>query len=452
MAINQNIFIHEDDKAALKALESIPGFSQVMKMFMKSFNEKIMYIDNMSSNILISDEQLPKYKQMLIPICEKLDIDVPDLFLKRDVNPNAYTSGEEKPFIVMTSGLLDVIPEDLIPTVLAHECGHIVCHHVLYRTMGQMILNGALLSVLNPAIRGLLTYPIVSAFAYWMRCSEYSADRAAILCDGSADKITRLCMHFAGFDKDLINEMNVEAFMRQADEYRNEIKENKKSKTMEFMLYSNRSHPLNAIRAAEAYEWSKSEDYHNACDYFVSYRHQVPKNIPLGFNLKSLVGKNMNDVEKQFRDLGLNNISFDRTTDKNVFYKENAVTNILVNDVNDYKDGQWIDKDSNIVISYYKPYSEQELNALHPTQVKFPKASSYYIGKNYKEVEMDLFNSGIINTNLIPVYDVDNLSRNLLNKVLMIKVNDNNKLNKGDWINVLDEVNIYYHELSDKKI
>ena len=41
----QNIFIHEDDRAALNALENIPGFSQVMKLFMKSWNEKIMHIN-----------------------------------------------------------------------------------------------------------------------------------------------------------------------------------------------------------------------------------------------------------------------------------------------------------------------------------------------------------------------------------------------------------------------
>ncbi len=59
-------------------------------------------------------------------------------------------------------------------------------------------------------------YPIQLAFAYWMRCSEFSADRAAIICDGSAEKTTEVMMRFAGYDKDIMAEANVEAFMEQA--------------------------------------------------------------------------------------------------------------------------------------------------------------------------------------------------------------------------------------------
>ena len=78
----------------------------------------------------ISEKQLPKYYHMLPPICEKLGIEVPELYLTMDGSPNAYTAGDTKPFIVMTTGLLKSLPEELIPTVLAHECGHIACHHV----------------------------------------------------------------------------------------------------------------------------------------------------------------------------------------------------------------------------------------------------------------------------------------------------------------------------------
>ena len=85
----------------------------------------------MSTNLKLGPNQLPKYYNMLIPICDKLGIDVPDLYLKLDVYPNSYTSGDTHPFIVITSGLLETLPDELIPTVLAHECGHIACRHVL---------------------------------------------------------------------------------------------------------------------------------------------------------------------------------------------------------------------------------------------------------------------------------------------------------------------------------
>ncbi len=68
MPINKNVFIHESDQAALQALQSIPGFSQVLKAYMNAWNEKLMYINNMASNIRISEEQLPQYYLSLIHI------------------------------------------------------------------------------------------------------------------------------------------------------------------------------------------------------------------------------------------------------------------------------------------------------------------------------------------------------------------------------------------------
>lgn len=77
---------------------------------------------------------MPEIYNMLSPICEKLGIDIPEIYLELDVVPNAYTYGDTKPFIVITSGLLETMPMELLPTVIAHECGHIACHHTLYTT------------------------------------------------------------------------------------------------------------------------------------------------------------------------------------------------------------------------------------------------------------------------------------------------------------------------------
>lgn len=74
MPINKNIFIHESDKAALAMLKAIPGFTQVLEMFMKVWNEENMHINNMAMKVRISENQLPEYYAMLMPICDKLGI------------------------------------------------------------------------------------------------------------------------------------------------------------------------------------------------------------------------------------------------------------------------------------------------------------------------------------------------------------------------------------------
>ena len=200
MSLNPELFLHPTDKAAMKALKAIPGFNQFVKAYMNIWNERQFRIINMSSKLKISEKQMKKYYDMLPPICEKLGIEVPELYLELDVNPNAYTYGDKDVFIVLTSGLFETMPDHLIRTILAHECGHIACHHTMYTTMGRMILKG----VANiPGAASLVTMPLQIAFAYWMRCSEFSADRAAAICDGSSDKMIEVCMRLAGYDKDI---------------------------------------------------------------------------------------------------------------------------------------------------------------------------------------------------------------------------------------------------------
>ncbi len=267
MAVDSKYYVHSSDKAALQALKMIPGFHHFVKGFMKIWSERQFRISNMSSCIRMSDTQLKKYYDMLPPICEKLGIEVPELYLQLDVSPNSYTSGDTKPFIVITSGLFETIPEELIPTVIAHECGHIACHHMLYTTMGNILLGGTT-SALRSFVPhgGLATMPLEVAFFYWMRCSELSADRAAVICDGTAEKMSEVCMRLAGYDKDINAIASKEEFMRQTQEYREMVKGNAWDKTLEFLTLSRMSHPLMTVRALECEEWANSEQFQKILD------------------------------------------------------------------------------------------------------------------------------------------------------------------------------------------
>jgi len=264
----ESIFVHESDRAAMKALKAIPGFTAVFKAFMNVWSERQFRIQNMSCKIKLSEEQMPKYYNMLPPICEKLGIEVPDLYLELDVVPNAYTYGDTNPFITITSGLLETLPDELIPAVLAHECGHIVCHHTLYTTMGAAILNGASFLGGFLGLGKLVTLPLQIAFYYWMRCSEYSADRAAAVYCGNAEDMTEVCMRFAGWDKDVMAEASKELFMKQALEYKDMIENSKWDKTLEFFALLNATHPFTAVRAYEIDEWVKTEEFTTAMEQY----------------------------------------------------------------------------------------------------------------------------------------------------------------------------------------
>lgn len=439
MSLDYKLYLHDSDKTAMAALKAIPGFEQVMKAFMKVWSEQQLRLINMSTNLHISEKQMAKYYNMLPPICEKLGIDVPELFVKLDVRPNACTYGDTKPFIVITSGLFETLPDELIPTVLAHECGHIACHHTLYITMGRTILSGA--SAFVSGLGNVALYPIQLAFAYWMRCSEFSADRAAIICDGSAEKITEVMMRFAGYDKDIMAEANVEVFMEQALEYKDLVDSNAWNKTLEFILFQNCDHPLNAVRAYEGKEWEETERYKNILEYINSERSDAESKLPVEVSIKKMVGKNVADIQTKFLTMGFDNVKTDRNTEATKV-KEGNVIAITINE--SAEDG-WYKRSDEVIIEYFEAKTDEEIALEHPGEIRIGENQKYFLGKNYEEVKAEFEDLGFTN------FTIKEMAMSKIgwgekeNCVAKIIIDNQVQFDKNSWFAEESEVTIYYY-------
>ncbi|MCL2048703.1 MAG: M48 family metallopeptidase [Defluviitaleaceae bacterium] len=262
--INPREYYHEQDKRTLDELTAIPGFTPLLKAFMKVFNEKLLHNVNMANKLRLGPKQLPNIYNMLPPICEKLGIDEPELYVEMNPIPNAYTYGDTQAFITITSGLLDCMTEDEVKTVLAHECGHIACRHVLYHTMASLILSGASgLVGLN-----ILSIGLQFALLHWNRCSEFSCDRAAAVYMQDSKPVISTMMRLAGGGtKNLIDSMNLGLFMKQADDYSEHIGNSSFNKLLHYYLVKDASHPFLTIRASEIRKWCKTEQFHRIINY-----------------------------------------------------------------------------------------------------------------------------------------------------------------------------------------
>lgn len=263
--MDAEMYLHELDKKALAVLQAIPLFDKLCSKYIEVFAETKMNVEDMANKIRISKNQIPRIYFMVESICHKLGIDMPNLYLELNREPNAYTYGNETATITITSGLLECMEDDEVYAVLAHECGHIACKHILYHTMGMFICTGTVggISLFSNDIAKLLTVPIRLAFSHWMRCSELSADRAAAVCCESAEPIVETMMRLAGGTTHIDTEINKELFVEQITDYTELTDENKWNKVMEFAIVSKRSHPLLAIRAREARTWVESPKFQN---------------------------------------------------------------------------------------------------------------------------------------------------------------------------------------------
>ena len=139
--MNIEELIHPADAKALKALKNVPGLPKLMEKIFEYGYDELAWSDNVTTNLRLSETQMPEIYNRLPPICERLGIPVPELYLQMSPIPNAWTSGHKKVYIVLTLGLIRRVKGDELDAVLAHECGHILCQHVLYQTLANAIFT-----------------------------------------------------------------------------------------------------------------------------------------------------------------------------------------------------------------------------------------------------------------------------------------------------------------------
>lgn len=251
-------FIHPEDAAALRQLESIPGFPALVKKIMALGFEQLRYGMNMATAIRLSPTQLPKLYNHLPPICERLGIAEPEFYLQMDPNPNAWTFGDTKIYITITSGLVELLDDEELDAVIAHECGHILCRHVLYHSIAQYILSGAD----SLGILGSLTVPIQFAIYYWQRKSELSCDRCASIIT-SPEVVARSMARISGGPKSITGNLNMVEWAKQADQYEAIRNDGLWNKALQLSVIIGQSHPFSAVRVREILKWGQSPQYHS---------------------------------------------------------------------------------------------------------------------------------------------------------------------------------------------
>jgi Zn-dependent protease with chaperone function len=259
-------FTHPDDAAALKTLESIPILPTVVKKVMNLGIEQMTYGTNMASKILLSPTQLPQLYNILPPICRRLDIREPSFFLEMDPFPNAYAFGDTYTAITITSGLVEMLTEEELTAVVAHECGHILCRHMLYHTLAAVLVD----AMMQSEILGMLAAPVKYALLYWNRKSELSCDRVStFIC--SPETTIRVMSRLSGGPKSITADINLAELSRQADKYDAICKDGAWNKTLQTLAVLGNDHPFVSVRVRETLRWIETDQYKELLRKYLPY-------------------------------------------------------------------------------------------------------------------------------------------------------------------------------------
>ena len=187
-----------------------------MNFFSYFFSEKMALMSARAQRV--SETQYPEIYTRLQPIVEtlaqRMGIPMPKLWVTPDLSPNAFATGRNPTHasVAVTSGILQLMKDDELAAVLAHELGHVKNRDILISSIAATLasaitylarmamwfgggrretgrrdrspIGGLLMIFLAPIAAGLIRMAI-------SRTREFSADATSARTLGTAEPMIR---------------------------------------------------------------------------------------------------------------------------------------------------------------------------------------------------------------------------------------------------------------------
>ncbi|MBE9234259.1 M48 family metallopeptidase, partial [Cuspidothrix issatschenkoi LEGE 03284] len=137
------------------------------------------------------------------------------------------------------------------------ELAHLVCDHSLYLTPVNLLILAA---AIVPNVGAVLAQAIQSQLLEWVRCAEFTCDRAALLATQNPKVVMSVLMKLAGGSPTLAPQLNLDAFIDQARAY-DDISKTELGEMVKSTRTAQLTHPVPVLRAREIDRWSGSQEY-----------------------------------------------------------------------------------------------------------------------------------------------------------------------------------------------
>ena len=164
--------------------------------------------------------------------------------------------------MVLHTALVEMLTPEEIQAVMAHELGHLKCEHGVYLTLANLIV---LASNILPVWGTLIAQSLQEQMLEWLRCAEFSCDRAALLATQNPRTVMSVLMKLAGGSPRLAPMLNLDAFIDQARDY-DEMSATDLGEMLKTTQSSQLTHPVPVLRAREIDRWASSPDYQDLLD------------------------------------------------------------------------------------------------------------------------------------------------------------------------------------------
>lgn len=265
--ISSEAFRHPLDRQAEEALRNLPGFKLLASRFVEYIYERPQQVFLMGNNIKAGPRQYSTLYGIFRECAHDLDVSPePTLYVNQNPLMNSYALGHDNPYIVVNTGLLDLLDEAELRTVMAHELGHIKCDHTILIQMAMWAMGAAsFLGEITLGLGNVITTGLLYAFYEWRRKAELSADRAALLVMDDLNPILHTMMKLAGGSAKYGHEMSLTEFTQQSQAYE-ALDQDQLNQIYKFLIYNGGngtflSHPFPVERLSFITTWEASAEY-----------------------------------------------------------------------------------------------------------------------------------------------------------------------------------------------
>jgi heat shock protein HtpX len=182
------------------------------------FSDKIVLWS--SGAKLVSKEEYPKLHEIVERLSTQNGLPKPKVAMVDSPVPNAFATGKsaKSSLVAVTTGILDLLDNDELEAVIAHELSHVRSRDVLVLTLASVFSTVAWylaqfgffggLQSRNRNTAGITVIVVLVAITTWIvsfliiraisRYREYSADRSGAIMTGKPDKLANALLKISG--------------------------------------------------------------------------------------------------------------------------------------------------------------------------------------------------------------------------------------------------------------
>jgi Zn-dependent protease with chaperone function len=214
-------------------------------------------ISILGSSVRVSEKQFPKIYEMTRIASQKLNVEMPPVYIMQSPVINAFASGfVGNHVIILHSALIQAMNDDELMYIIGHELTHIKGHHVLINVLiGDGAQRGAGILKGLSWLQGILRF----IFLYLGRCFEFTCDRGGLIAVGDVKPcITAQAKLAVG--PDLFKNINMMEFYQQALE----LDQSK----LGFFAELQSTHPYTLNRIRDSVRFYRSPEYRRIAAMF----------------------------------------------------------------------------------------------------------------------------------------------------------------------------------------